>query len=133
MCHILLSLSLSLSLMTIASAAHAESVVFEKTKQKIWLDYNVDDAGYYIGINNHAGIVVHISNAQSQPNYVERYDDTIDVPGLSFNPKIGKRGAIMFGQTVCANKTFFSFKDTGACSIDIADGDQTYIARLRIK
>jgi|GEM_PF-3680605 len=120
-----------------------KTVVFQQSRQKRSWDFFVDDTVFFTD-NGSAGITVKISNFQSQPENIIRYEDDVKVPGLSFDPAIGAHGAIVYAddpsdhsrkpsKTICAYKSFFRYKETGSCPIDFVEKDAAYTVRLSIK
>jgi len=123
-----------LFLILIGIQAQGQETIFEQTNQKRWSDYNVDDTGFYTD-NQEVGITVFLSNSQSQPEYVTKYEDRIPVSELAFDSELGQSGAIIEKRThiVCAYKQFFRFKPTENCKIEMVDDSQTYTVKMKIK
>src|SRR5258708_5801103 len=102
-------LLLCLSVLGLTVSAHAERVVFEQSKNKVWSDYKVQSITYFKKKNNGVGIGVWLGVRDvfpptriisPPPDRHSSYLDSFEVKGLSFDPTISKRGAVVYNDGV---------------------------------
>jgi hypothetical protein len=120
----------------------SEQVVFDRTQRKPLMSVVSGWSFYQIG--GKGGVAVIIDDSDSPkccypqtPLGPSQFTQPYEIPNLIFDKSVGKRGAIVFvdGATsvVCATRTFWKYKPTGLCTVEVTETSQNVRLRLIVK